>query len=557
MYILKIGLYYYWLQMFSLICKECWRTYENARSGSKFCSKECYKKSRQTNKNSICEVCGKEFHPTNPEQKYCSRECYNKVRIKDRICPICWKHFKPRANSIYCSKKCYHIAVWTHKDIKCWFCWKEFHQTTSVQMYCSKACFDKARIYLEDIKCKECWKIFHPHTKWIKYCSQECANKSEERIDKIRETNIEKHGVPYYCMTEKCRNASTSISKDNLKYVEYLQNKWYTVDALDFPVENYLYDIKVWDTFIERNPFAYHNLTFHPHQPIVAANCQRLEDLQCEARREGLSNEEELEKREILKWRRLKECYHKDKVICARENWYRCISVFDRDDKEKINYLLDKDKQSVYARKCEIRQLTYEECHDFFELYHLQWDTQKNRNNVYLWLTYEWKLIMVISFWRPRYNKNYEWEILRLCTHKDYSVVWWASKIFKHFINLVNPNSIISYCDMGKFDWKVYEQLGFKLLNWNNPSRHWRFIGISLSKKKQLEKELWYEISLPTDKYIHLTDNQINLARWFDQLLWKFFGAFGKWTRNDELLRKFGYVEIYDCGQSTFIWTRS
>ena len=201
--------------------------------------------------------------------------------------------------------------------------------------------------------------------------------------------------------------------------------------------------------------------------------------------------------------------------------------VRDWDDKNKIPYLLDDNKEVIYARKCEVKQIEYNDCHQFFEDYHLQWDTLKNKDNVYIWLYYDDELVECMSFWKPRYNKKYEWEILRLCSHKDYRVVGWADRIFKHFLSLINTNSVISYCDMSKFDWKVYEQLWFKLLKWNAPSKH------------------WYNPKTTQ----HVTDNLLR-QRWFDQLFWT---SYGKWTSNNELMKQAWFVEIYDCWQATFI----
>jgi hypothetical protein len=111
--------------------------------------------------------------------------------------------------------------------------------------------------------------------------------------------------------------------------------------------------------------------------------------LQRKTREKTITEKEKKEKSDILKWRREKENYHKDKTTCARENGYRCITVFSWDDKEKILYLLEDNKEKIYARKCEVRQITYEEAHQLFEAYHLQGDTQKNKNNLYIGLIYE------------------------------------------------------------------------------------------------------------------------------------------------------------------------
>ena len=52
----------------------------------------------------------------------------------------------------------------------------------------------------------------------------------------------------------------------------------------------------------------------------------------------------------------------------------------------------------------------------------------------------------------------------------------------------------------------------------------------------------------------HITDNLLR-QRGFDQLLGDKYGTFGKGTSNDELMLSHGFVEVYDCGQSTYVWS--
>lgn len=62
-----------------------------------------------------------------------------------------------------------------------------------------------------------------------------------------------------------------------------------------------------------------------------------------------------------------------------------------------------------------------------------------------------------MSFGKPRYNKNYECELLRLCTKNGYAVVGGAEKLFSYFVKTHNPKSVISYCDLSKFMGNVYK----------------------------------------------------------------------------------------------------
>ena len=180
-------------------------------------------------------------------------------------------------------------------------------------------------------------------------------------------------------------------------------------------------------------------------------------------------------------------------------------------------------KPKVYARKCILKELSKKESDDFLDEYHLQ---GKAKASIYLGLVYNDELVSVMTFGTPRYNKNYEYELVRYCS--SHSVIGGAEKLFKYFIKKYNPSSIISYCDTSKFSGDTYIKLGFHLES------------VSIGKH-------WYH---PVEK-IHITDNLLR-QRGFDQL----FGTnYGKGTSNEELMLQHGFVEIYDCGQSKYVLT--
>ena len=133
-----------------------------------------------------------------------------------------------------------------------------------------------------------------------------------------------------------------------------------------------------------------------------------------------------------------------------------------------------------------------------------------------------------MTFGKPRYNKNYEWELLRLCSKSGFKIVGGSAKLFTHFVREYNPESVLSYCDCAKFKGKVYSKLGFSLHHISPPAKIW-------------SKE---------DKYI--TDNLLR-QRGFDQL----FGTdYGKGTSNEELMIADGWRSVYDCGQKVFEWKK-
>ena len=282
-------------------------------------------------------------------------------------------------------------------------------------------------------------------------------------------------------------------SQINLDYAKYLKKLWFSPE-LEFELWWKYFDIRVWDTLIEINPFAYHNVTWHPYN------------------------------------KKITKTKHRDKMQLALDNWYRCITVWDWDDLEKIPRLLKKDREKIGARSCIVKQLEYNEYHPFIDMYHLQWDTAKNKNNICIWLYYNNKLVECMSFWKPRYNKNYKREILRLCSHPDYNIVWWANKIFKYFLEETWADNCISYCDLSKFTWDVYKELWFILKRKNPPTKHWYNW-----RTKQ-----------------HITAHLLR-DRWIDQLLGS---KYGKWIDNEKMMLDAGFVEIYDCWQLTFTFNK-
>ncbi len=215
--------------------------------------------------------------------------------------------------------------------------------------------------------------------------------------------------------------------------------------------------------------------------------------------------------------------YHFEKTTIANEHGYRCIHIFDWDDIDKVISVV-KPTQSIYGRKCEVKEIDIRLANSFLNDFHLQGST--NGVIIALGLYYNYQLVEVMTLGRCRYNKNYEWELLRLCTISDLKVIGGASKLLKYFINRYNPQSILSYCDAAKFSGSVYQQIGMKLHHTSAPAKIW-------SKDKQ-----------------YITDNLLR-QRGFDQL---FNTSYGKGTSNEELMLSHKWLPVYDCGQYVYVW---
>ena len=319
------------------------------------------------------------------------------------------------------------------------------------------------------------------------------ANKTLDELNTILEkrtqTNLEKYGAP----NTWALSTHSSISKLNYSFAELLSSLNIEYE-MEFRINNRRYDFKIGNILLEINPTYTHNSS----TPSIFF------------------------KKDITK-EPMSKTYHLEKSKLAKENGFLCIHVWDWDDIDKVLNIFT-NKQIIYARNCEIKEVSKKECNEFLNQYHLQ--NTCNGQTFRYGLYYNNELIQIMTFGKPRYNKNYEWELLRLCSHKDYKIVGGSERLFKHFIVNINPINVISYCDNSKFTGEVYERLGMKNIGLGSPTINW-------SKDNN-----------------RISNNLLN-QRGFDQL---FKTHYGKGTSNRDLMIEHGWREVYDCGQSAWSW---
>lgn len=170
--------------------------------------------------------------------------------------------------------------------------------------------------------------------------------------------------------------------------------------------------------------------------------------------------------------------------------------IFDEEllieNKVKIWASIKKNNKNViYARKCIIKELNHAEQFTFCETNHLQGGcTAKYKYG----LIYENEIVAVMTFAVPRYNKKYQWELIRFCSKLNTRVIGGASKLLKHFIRNINPKSIISYANLRFSDGGLYEKLGFTLLGKSQTNYFYIKDGImynrTLFQKSKLKRRL-------------------------------------------------------------------
>ena len=139
-----------------------------------------------------------------------------------------------------------------------------------------------------------------------------------------------------------------------------------------------------------------------------------------------------------------------------------------------LKIALNKADTRIYARQCEIKQISNAEAKQLNNLVHLQGHRPAQ---VTYGLFYKNELVQLMSFSKTKYNKNLvgqnDWEIIRGCPGSNNIVVGGVSKLFKHFVQDYQPDHIFSYCDFNKFDGNSYEKLGMEFIGYTGPNMWW------------------------------------------------------------------------------------
>lgn len=193
--------------------------------------------------------------------------------------------------------------------------------------------------------------------------------------------------------------------------------------------------------------------------------------------------------------------YHYNKSLEAEKKGIRLIHIYEYEwqdpvKQEIIKSLLriafGKVEKRIYARNCEVREISNAEAAAFNNKNHLQ----GHRNaQITLGLFFNEELVQLMSFSKTKYNLNLkndnEWEIIRGCPGSNNLVVGGVSKLLSAFKQKYAPSKIFSYCDFNKFDGKGYESAGMHFCGYTGPDMKWVLPGwIVVPRKPKKHKEL-------------------------------------------------------------------
>lgn len=222
--------------------------------------------------------------------------------------------------------------------------------------------------------------------------------------------------------------------------------------------------------------------------------------------------------------------YHIQKTKECNDKNIQLIHIFENEWKLKneicksmLRCKLNKIENKIYARKCIIKSVDIKESQLFLNENHIQGNCN---SALKLGLYHNNKLVSIMTFGVPRYNKDYQWEIVRFCNILDTQIIGGASKLFTYFIKSFKPKSVISYADKRWSNGNLYKNLGFSH-SWDSSPRYWY-----IPKENYLKLFHRSKFTLKNIKKLFKCDID-NKSEW-------------------ELMQENGYDRIWDCGQKVY-----
>lgn len=223
--------------------------------------------------------------------------------------------------------------------------------------------------------------------------------------------------------------------------------------------------------------------------------------------------------------------YHLNKTNECESKNLQLIHIFENEWLTKreivcsrLKNLLGIYDKVIYARGCDVRDMGMSDTEMFLDENHLQGNCTSSCS---YGLYHNDDLVSVMTFGRSRFNKKYEWELLRFCNHLGYHVVGGAGKLLRHFERKMKPKSLLSYADRRWSVGKPYHRLGFTLDHKSEPN-YWYF---RPSNPSVLFNRLRYRKT-----------NQNKLLENFNPEL-----------SEVENMHNNGFLRIFDCGNLVFV----
>lgn len=397
-----------------------------------------------------CLNCGKLFHPARKSSIFCCRECgieYNKTHGK-------YKKTEEQRKKL--SEARMGKEPWNKGK-------KASEETIAKFKESIKDTWTEEKREKQRIKQKEVWsnpELLEKHSKIMQesHTSEETRAKTAKAIHEYNLTITDEQWKERYlkAFQTKSENGTLFSSKGELEIREYIESLGFNTNKYIIGKDHNRFEL---DIYVKEKNLAveYNGCYYH------ASN--------------GINHRGKN--------------YHFNKNVIAYKEGIELIQVWEdqwKNQKEIIKDIIAARLgiirgEKIYARKCEIRDVSTADYREFCNKYHVQ---GYRSASIKLGLYYKNELVQIASFNKARqysYNSidKYEYEWVRGCISSNNKVVGGTSKLLKHFIDTYKPNNILCFSDWNLFSGKGYEEAGFQLEGYTGPDKFY----ITINNKMQ------------------------------------------------------------------------
>jgi very-short-patch-repair endonuclease len=225
--------------------------------------------------------------------------------------------------------------------------------------------------------------------------------------------------------------------------------------------------------------------------------------------------------------------YHSNKTTTAEQAGIKLYHVWEDQVITKpeivesmVRNWIGCTERSVYARKCEVREVDKTVCQQFLNTNHIQGATGCK---IAYGLYYNDELLSMMTFGHRNISMKGEdgWELVRFCSLLGVRVVGGASKLLKYFISKHLPDVIYSYASRDISSGGLYKKLGF--------------VGVGKGTDSY-----WYIDTVNMQRYHRMSFTKDRIV----QLGWK--DSKDGWTEK-RVMDEHGFIRIYDAGQTKWV----
>lgn len=414
-----------------------------------------------------------------------------------------------------------------------------------------------------------------------------CSLQTEQAKEKSKETCLEKYGVPHHMMNIKihqnairnCQNDNAKEKRKNTCLEKYKSPAWVCSQEgqqLSTKVKrinsfnnlkrfsDYIIPLFTLDEWLEQKDTykwkdVVNNVVFDaPYKGTIPCNPNRIKtniELIIQQFLDQYNVKYEYRNRTILKGKEIDfylldfkigielhglfwhseyfkdKNYHIQKYIDCKQQGIQLIQIFSDEIENQLDIVLSRLKnklgifdRSIFARKCEIKEIDFKDKKEFLNKYHLQGN---DSSSIYIGAFFGDELIGVMTFSKKRFGNTKEgsFELMRYCLKDGVKSTGLASRLFTYFVKKYNPQNIVTFADLRWSMNEFYTKLGFVFSHRSKPG-YFYFKNGHRYNRMAFQK--------------HKLQNILDI---FDPQL----------SEHQNMLNN-NYLRIFDCGNDVFEW---